>query len=215
LFGIYGASGFGREAMPVARRMLAREFGAREHSLVFVDDNPVSKTVNSQRVLTYREFLGEAAAEKKISIAIADSKLRRALAEKCSADGLSHFSVFAENAFIGDDVVIGEGCIAQPFVTFTSNVRVGVGFHANIYSYIAHDCVIGDYVTFAPGVMCNGNVTVEDQAYVGTGVVLRNGSPGNPLVIGAGAIVGMGAVVTKNVAPGTTVIGNPARALVK
>jgi len=34
-------------------------------------------------------------------------------------------------------------------------------------------------------------------------------------VIGRGAVVGMGAVVTKNVPPGVTVVGNPARLLVK
>jgi acetyltransferase-like isoleucine patch superfamily enzyme len=64
-------------------------------------------------------------------------------------------------------------------------------------------------------VQCNGNVLVEDHAYIGTGAILRQGSPGNPLVIGRNAVVGMGAVVTRNVAPGTTVIGNPARLMEK
>lgn len=41
----------------------------------------------------------------------------------------------------------------------------GRHFHANLYSYVEHDCVIGDFVTFAPGVKCNGNVVVEDYAY--------------------------------------------------
>lgn len=36
---------------------------------------------------------------------------------------------------------------------------------------------------------------------------------GQPLVIGKGAVVGMGALVTKSVAPGTTVVGNPARVM--
>ena len=67
--------------------------------------------------------------------------------------------------------------------------------------------------TFAPGVFCNGNVHVGDHAYVGTGAMLRNGTPDRPLVIGEGAVVGMGAVVTKDVAPHTTVVGNPARVL--
>ncbi len=74
-------------------------------------------------------------------------------------------------------------------------------------------CVIGDYVTFAPGVMCNGNVHVQDHAYIGTGAVIKQGLPGAPLVIGRGAVVGMGAVVTKSVPPGVTVVGNPARVL--
>ena len=114
-----------------------------------------------------------------------------------------------------DEVQMSEGAILCPFVTLTSNIRIGKHFHANHYSYVEHDCVIGDYVTFAPGVKCNGNVVVEDHAYIGAGAVIKQGQPGQPLVIGRGAMVGMGAVVTKNVPPGATVVGNPARPLIK
>ena len=93
----------------------------------------------------------------------------------------------------------------------TSNARIGRFFHLNIFSYVAHDCDIGDFVTFAPKVSCNGNVVIEDGAYIGTGAILRQGTPGRPLRIGAGAVVGMGAVVTRDVAAGVTVIGCPAR----
>ena len=88
---------------------------------------------------------------------------------------------------------------------------IGTHFHANIYSYVAHDCVIGDYVTFAPRVSCNGNVHIEDDVYIGTGAVIEQGTPDKPLVIGKGATIGMGAVVTKDVPPGAVVVGNPAR----
>jgi len=117
----------------------------------------------------------------------------------------------AENAVVLDEVSIGEGAILCHFTQLTSNIRIGKYFHANIYSYVAHDCVIGDYVTFAPAVRCNGNVVIEDHAYIGTGAVIKQGSPDKPLVIGRGAIVGMGAVVTKDVPPGVTVVGNPAK----
>ena len=93
----------------------------------------------------------------------------------------------------------------------TADARIGRYFHSNIYSYVAHDCRIGDYVTFAPGVRCNGNVIIEDYAYVGTGAIIKHGLPGKPLVIGRGAVVGMGAVVTKDVPPYATVVGNPAK----
>ena len=71
--------------------------------------------------------------------------------------------------------------------------------------------MIGDYVTFAPSVRCNGNIVIEDHAYIGTGAVIKQGTPEKPLVIGKGAVVGMGAVVTKDVPPGVTVVGNPAK----
>jgi acetyltransferase-like isoleucine patch superfamily enzyme len=52
---------------------------------------------------------------------------------------------------------------------------------------------------------------IEDHAYIGSGAVIKQGRPGEPLVIGRGSVVGMGAVVTKSILPGVTVIGNPAQ----
>lgn len=112
-----------------------------------------------------------------------------------------------------DNVEIGEGAALSPFVSITSNIKIGKCFHANLYSYVEHDCVIGDYVTFAPGVKCNGNIHIEDHAYIGAGAVIKQGTPDKPLIIGKGAIVGMGSVVTKSVPAGVTVVGNPARIL--
>ena len=134
---------------------------------------------------------------------------------RCAADGLAFFDVKAANVVVMDNVQIGPGAVLCPFITLTSNIRIGHHFHANIYSYVEHDCVVGDYVTFAPGVMCNGNVQVEDHAYIGAGAVIKQGLPGAPLVIGREAVVGMGAVVTKSVPSGVIVVGNPARSLIK
>jgi sugar O-acyltransferase (sialic acid O-acetyltransferase NeuD family) len=215
LYAIYGASGFGREVIPVARRMLHATLGDTGWELVFVDDATEAEIVNGHRVVTYTQFLAEGAGSKRVCIAIADAAVRQKLAERCRADGIEFFSVVADTAVIMDEVQIGEGAILCPFVTLTSNVRIGRHFHANIYSYVAHDCVVGDFVTFGPAVKCNGNVRVEDFAYVGTGAVLRQGDPHAPLVVGREAVVGMGAVVTRSVPRGATVVGNPARPLTK
>ncbi len=211
-FAIFGASGFGREVLPVMRQQLEQS-ETQPWDLVFVDDNPPARQLNGHRVLTYSEWLAEPAESRHISLAIANSVVREKLAVRCNADGVAYFNVRAANATVMDEVNIGPGAVLCPFVTLTSNIRIGQQFHANLYSYVAHDCVIGDFVTFAPGVCCNGNVVVEDHAYIGTGAILRQGKPGEPLVIGRGAVVGMGAVVTKNVAPGSTVVGNPARVM--
>ena len=112
--------------------------------------------------------------------------------------------------FVGQNR-IAKGGIFCSYSVVTATATVGKFFHANIYSYVAHGCVIGNFVTFAPGVKCNGNVVIGDGVYVGTGAIIRDGAVGSPLTIGDGATVGMGAVVTKNVPPRVVVIGNPAR----
>jgi sugar O-acyltransferase (sialic acid O-acetyltransferase NeuD family) len=213
-FAIFGASGFGREVFPLVRQQLHLA-ETEPWDLVFVDDNLTEPALNGHRVLTYDQWLAEPATSRYISLAIGNSYIREKLVARCMADAVEFFEVRAANVVVLDEVHIGPGAVLCPFVNLTSNIRIGQHFHANIYSYVAHDCVIGDFVTFAPGVQCNGNVLVEDNAYIGTGAILRQGSRGNPLVVGRGAVVGMGAVVTKNVAPGTTVVGNPARLIAK
>ncbi|HDN9014528.1 TPA: hypothetical protein P2I01_001361 [Aeromonas salmonicida] len=97
----------------------------------------------------------------------------------------------------------------------TTDIVIGRFFHCNIYSYIEHDCIIGDFVTFSPRVSCNGRVHISDDVFVGAGAIIRNGSLHRPLSIGQGAVIGMGAVVTKDVPPDCTVVGNPARVITK
>ena len=214
LFAVYGVSGCGRGVMPLARAQLANK-GVAPEQLVFVDDAPGPALVNGQRLLTYAQFLVEPASNRHAVLAIANSAVRAKLALRLTQDGVQPWTVSAANAVTMDAVELGEGAILSPFVTLTSNIRIGRYFHANLYSYVEHDCVIGDFVTFAPGVHCNGNIVIEDHAYIGAGAVIKQGLPGCPLVIGRGAVVGMGAVVTKSVAPGTTVVGNPAKPWMK
>lgn len=205
VIGIYGSSGFGREVMPLVRQ----QSSADDVAICFIDDRPC----DPDRALSFEAFNGLPDPSKAVVIAIANSVVREKLANDCTRAGLAFCTVRASNSVILNDVEIGEGAILCNFVHLTSSIRIGCHFHANVYSYVAHDCVIGDFVTFAPGVKCNGNVYIEDHAYIGTGAILKQGTPDKPLRIGRGAVVGMGAIVTKDVPAGVTVVGNPARPL--
>ncbi|MEQ1509318.1 MAG: NeuD/PglB/VioB family sugar acetyltransferase [Sphingopyxis sp.] len=210
LIGLYGTGGCARGIMPLLRA----EIAGSAYELVFIDDDPeTAPTVNGHRVMRWEEFAVGDPGQRSICIGIASPVTRARLAEKADKVGIDLHGARAANAILMDDVKIGEGACLSPFVTITSNILIGRGFHANLYSYVEHDCIIGDFVTFAPGAKCNGNVHIGDGVYIGSGAILRQGTPDKPLVIGAGATIGMGAVVVRDVAPHTTVVGNPARIL--
>lgn len=212
LYGLYGASGFGEEIMYWFTRQLERS--GDKSRVVYIDDGTDKSVVNGFDVLKYEAFLAQPETEKFVCIAIANSVVREKLDQKLQRDGVHQIPVCGDYSFVRG-ATLAEGSILSAYVDITANVRIGRCFHANTYSYVGHDCVIGDYVTLAPRVSCNGNVHIEDHAYIGTGAILKQGTPDKPLVIGRGAVVGMGAVVTKSVPAGVTVVGNPARPLVK
>ncbi len=211
--GVYGASGYGKEVMPLVVSQSQNESELIDY--YFIDDNPSKTTLSSCEVLGLDKFLAREADEHCVVIAIAESKIRELLTGRCISKGVKILDIVAPNVVVLGEVTMEPGHILSPFVTLTSDIKIGRSFQANIYSYVAHDCVIGDYVTFAPGVKCNGNVTICDHAYIGTGAIIKQGKTGNPLIIGAGAIVGAGAMVTKSVPAGMTVFGNPAIELTK
>ncbi len=218
IVGLYGAGGFAREVMPLLRAQVqawARETGRPAPQLYFIETSPRKSEVNGLPIISEDRFFELDAPARYFNVAIGDSKARQQIAQRCMDRGARPLSIGSGHALSYDGNRIGAGAILCANTIITSNATIGDFFHANIFSYVAHDCVIGDHVTFAPAVRCNGNVHIHDHAYIGTGAIIKQGTPDKPVVIGEGAIVGMGAVVTRDVEPHTTVVGNPAKPMVR
>ena len=80
----------------------------------------------------------------------------------------------------------------------------------NLLCTIGHETRIGRFAVVNPTVSLSGGVTIGDRVMVGTGAQILQ-----YVKIGADATVGAGAAVTKDVEPGTTVVGIPAKPLAR
>jgi len=105
---------------------------------------------------------------------------------------------------IGDNVEIGANtCIDRGALEDTI---IGPGTKIDNLVHVAHNVRIGKNCMIIALTCLGGGVIIEDGAYVGIGAGIRN-----QITIGEKAFIGMGAVVVKDVDPGVTVIGNPAK----
>ncbi|MBS1801645.1 MAG: acetyltransferase [Acidobacteria bacterium] len=105
---------------------------------------------------------------------------------------------------------VGEGVIVCAGNIVTVNVQFEPFCMVNLSCTIGHEAVIGRGCVLNPTVNISGGVELGSGVLVGTGAQILQ-----YVKIGDGATIGAGAVVNKDVSPGTTVVGIPAKELIK
>jgi sugar O-acyltransferase (sialic acid O-acetyltransferase NeuD family) len=202
---IYGAGGFGREMLRHVRNAMRTR--PELDPPVYASDDPdeVGGTLLGLPIITPARFK----PDDLCVLATGSAAARRAMAERSPG----FINLIADTAMIDEGITFREGTVVCDYTIFTADDKTVLGrhFHCNFKTHVGHDCVIGDFVTLAPAVSVNGNVRIGDDVYVGSGAQIRSGTPENPITIGAGAMIAMGAVVSKNIPAGARVAGNPAR----
>ena len=122
-----------------------------------------------------------------------------------------HNILVRENTVIGDGVLIGTNSVVENDCKIGNSVSIQTGVYVTTNTAIEDDVFMGPHsVTTNDKYMHVGakliGPTIKKKARIGANAVLLPG-----IVVGEEAVVGSGAVVTKDVRPGATVVGNPAR----
>ena len=137
---------------------------------------------------------------------IGSGETRQQLVKTLLLNGGQPLSYISTSVILGAGVTVGAGCIINPRSSISSDVMIGDYVLINCNTGVGHDVSIGDFCTLLGSNTINGNVRLENNCLIGSSATIRPGK-----IIGIGATVGMGAVVFKNVKPGVTVLGNPAK----
>lgn len=131
---------------------------------------------------------------------------RLSLQTDLAATGLRPATVVHPAAVVARSAAVGAGTQVHALAYIGAAARIGDACIVNAGANIGHESQIGDGVHIGPGAVLCGCTIVERGAFVGAGAVLL------PRVrIGARAVVAAGASVFGDVAPGATVLGNPAK----
>lgn len=200
---IYGASGHAHELAN-----LAQVCGHRLAS--YIDD------FSSGSLILRPQEAWARFPDSPVLLGVGLPKIRRKLAEQVKVVGFALAPKLVHpRVELSSSIEIGQGSVITAGCILTVDIHIGQQTHVNISVSISHDVWIGDYVTVSPGARICGNVRIESDVFIGAGAVIMNGSPKNPVVVGARAVIGAGACVTQPVPPGETWVGVPARPVVR
>jgi sugar O-acyltransferase (sialic acid O-acetyltransferase NeuD family) len=209
---VIGAGGMAREV-----RWLIEDLNAAEPQYEFLgyvvsDLNKVGPHDSKSKILgDYLWLQSNLTKVDAVTIGIGTpaSRLKVARELKGMLGGVEFPSLVHPTAILDrKSAEIEEGVLVCAAVVATVNITLRAFALCNFGCTLGHEVTVGRGVVINPGANISGGVVLGDGVQVSTGAqVLQY------LTVGEGATVGAGAVVTKNVLPGVTVVGIPAKVL--
>jgi UDP-perosamine 4-acetyltransferase len=182
-----------------------------EARLAIVDIKADHRAVLGVPVVGTDDFLAHAVADGFASFVMGiggagDNRPRAAAFARARAAGLAPRQVIHPSAAVAASARMGLGSQCMFNSVIEGDAVLGDDVIVSSGAIVEHDCRVADHVHVATGAIVTGSVEIGAFAHIGAGAVIRQGA-----TIGANALVGMGSVVTKDVLPGVTVMGVPAR----
>lgn len=204
---ILGSGGFAREIAWLVSHI--NRAGAVQWNLIgFWSSDPgaIGQSINSVEVIEPRR-IHERSSPMFAVVAIGDPRVRERAVGEAGRAGLP-FATLVHPGVLLDEatITVGSGSIICAGNLLTTNITIGAHVIVNLDCTIGHDCVLEDFVTVSPGCHLSGHTTVRRSAYLGTGLVTAEHHE-----IGRGAIVGAQAAVVRDIEPGVTAVGVPAK----
>ena len=176
----------------------------------FGDDNMDKSKITTGNVPLFNQGdLFQFAKENEIQtaiVAIGNNRVRGVKYNLFKDAGFEMLSIVHPKALIDTKVVFGDNVIIEMGTAIHTHSKIGNNVFLGGDALIGHHNIIGNHVLVGGNASFGGAVVVEDYASIGVGSSIKPG-----VTIGKDAVVGVGAVVIKDVEPGTTVVGVPAK----
>jgi sugar O-acyltransferase (sialic acid O-acetyltransferase NeuD family) len=203
---IVGAGGFGRECHVWASQH--PDCGKVWTIAGFLDDNPDALKPFGDFAPVSPLAGHRPTADNVYLCGLGMPVLKERLVAPLLDAGAQFLTFIHPHALVGARVKIGRGAIICPGAILSTDITLGEFVLVNLNSTIGHDATLGDWTSLSAQCDITGHVKVADRVFMGSRVSVIPEK-----TVGSHSIIGAGVVVVRDVPPGVTVVGIPARIL--
>ncbi len=144
-----------------------------------------------------------------IFVPLGDNKRRVQLLQLFEKNGYDLPSFIHKTVHLHDNVIVGKSVYILPSSNVMPYTVIGDYTMISMGVNIAHHVAISEGCFFSQGCNIGASINISKKVYFGMAAAVMTGVES----IGKGALIGVGAVVIRNVPPKAVIVGNPGKVL--